>query len=115
MTGKKSTSFTTRGPLSLVALGVVFAAALLGSPRSAEAQTPPPGQRAFNRTCGRCHPDGGEDTGPEIRGRNLTEARMREVIRTGTRRMRPITPQRLTDADLEGVIAYLRTMHAVAP
>jgi mono/diheme cytochrome c family protein len=67
----------------------------------------------FNRACGRCHPHGDEDTGPDIHGKNLSVEAMTKVIRQGTNKMRAITPTKLTDADLEHVIAYLRTIRAV--
>lgn len=117
MTAKKTSELTMRWAMRLGALGLLLAAgaATTAAPRSAHGQTPPPGQAAFNRVCGRCHPNGDEDTGPAIRNRAITEARMREVIRTGTRRMRAIPATRLSDADLDAVIGYLRTMRAVAP
>ncbi len=117
MTANKTTKETARWAMCVGALSLLVAAGavITTSPRAAEAQTPHPGQAPFNRTCGRCHPDGNEDTGPEIRNKNLTEARMREIIRTGTRRMRPISPTKLPDANLDAVIAYLRTMNAVRP
>ena len=67
----------------------------------------------FNRACGRCHPHGDEDTGPAIHDKNLSVEAMTKAIRQGTKRMRAITPTKLTDADLEHVMAYLRTIHAV--
>lgn len=67
----------------------------------------------FNRACGRCHPNGDEDTGPDLHNKNLTVEAMTKVIRQGTKRMRPIAPARLSDADLARVMTFLRTIHAV--
>lgn len=69
--------------------------------------------RVFNHACGRCHPNGSEDTGPDLHGKRLTEARAIEVIRHGTGDMRPISTTRLRDEDLPRVISYLRSIRAV--
>jgi mono/diheme cytochrome c family protein len=61
--------------------------------------------------CGRCHEDG-ESDGPAP-NRNLEESRLTRIVREGSGRMRAIPAARLSDADLQHVIAYLRTTHAV--
>ncbi len=75
--------------------------------------TPRSGRTVFTRVCGRCHEDG-ESDGPAP-NRNLEEARMRTIVRQGDGRMRAIPTSRLSDADLNAVIAYLRTTQACAP
>jgi cytochrome c553 len=67
----------------------------------------------FRRACGRCHPNGDEDTGPDIHNKRLSVEAMTKVIRQGTKRMRPIAPTKLSDADLAHVMAFLRTINAV--
>lgn len=69
------------------------------------------GRAAHQRVCARCHEDGDSD-GPRA-GRNWTEARMRRQIRQGDSQMRPIPTSRLSDADLDALIAYYRTTRAV--
>lgn len=101
----------------------IFAASALGSMTLAVAllaASPPPahaqsaeGVAQFNRACGRCHPQGDEDIGPDLHDKNLTPAAMTRVIRQGTKRMRPIAPARLSDADLARVMVFLRSIHAV--
>lgn len=105
----------------MVALGVGTAA----TPRTAEAQpsaaqcpTPTkakslPGAPQFNRACGRCHPNGDEDTGPKICGKALTTEQMTKLIRGGQKRMKAIPPAKLSDADLGRVMQYLRAIRAV--
>jgi mono/diheme cytochrome c family protein len=78
-----------------------------------EAQAPAEGVPQFNRACGRCHPHGDEDTGPDLHNKNLTAEAMTKVIREGTKRMRPINATKLTDADLTRVMVFLRSIHAV--
>jgi mono/diheme cytochrome c family protein len=71
-------------------------------------------RQLYDRVCGRCHPGGEEDIGPRLRDRNDPEAEVRATIRNGHGRMRPITTARLSDAQLETLIPYLRTqLHAV--
>lgn len=68
----------------------------------------------YNRACGRCHPNGEEDIGPRLRDRNDPEDEVRVTIRRGHGRMRAISTTRLSDADLDTLIPYLRTqLHAV--
>jgi mono/diheme cytochrome c family protein len=101
----------------------ILAASALGSIALALALlavTAPPAQAQsaegvpqFNRTCGRCHPDGNEDDGPDLHNKNLSVAAMTKVVREGTKHMRPIRPTKLSDADLARVMVFLRSIHAV--
>lgn len=109
---------TTRSPrrwiLLASALGsmslVVALMAATAPPVQAQAAV---GVPQFNRACGRCHPNGDEDTGPDLHNKNLSVEAMTKVIRQGTKRMRPIAPTKLTDADLARVMTFLRSIHAV--
>ncbi len=69
------------------------------------------GRTVFTRACGRCHEDNDSD-GPSP-NKNWAEDRMRNQVRQGSSRMRAIPVARLSDADLDLVIAYLRSTHAV--
>lgn len=69
------------------------------------------GRTAFTRVCGRCHEDN-DSEGPHP-GLGWTEARMRGIVRQGNARMRAIPATRLSDGDLDNVIAYLRSTRAV--
>ena len=68
---------------------------------------------AYDRACGRCHPNGEEDVGPRLRNIAWDEARMRRQVRQGGGSMRPIPVTRVSDADLAAAIAYMRTIRAV--
>lgn len=97
-------------------LGVLVAAgALVGSPRVAEAQQTgrAPGAAEFGRACGRCHPNGDEDTGPDLHNKNKSVADMTRIIREGSGKMRPVGPAKLSDANLAKVMLFLRGIHAV--
>lgn len=100
--------------LVLSAFGSMAAvAALLAVTSPAAEAQPAEGVPQFNRACGRCHPQGGEDIGPDLHNKNLTTEAMTKVIREGTKRMRAIPPTKLSDADLPRVLAFLRSIHAV--
>jgi mono/diheme cytochrome c family protein len=100
---------------ALGSIGAVLAALAVTSP-PADAQTPPAeGVAQYNRACGRCHtnPHDDDDIGPNIANKRLTTEAMTKVIREGTKRMRPIAPTKLSDADLARVMVFLRSIHAV--
>jgi mono/diheme cytochrome c family protein len=71
------------------------------------------GGERFEAVCGLCHPGGEEDSGPTLRDIHWDAARMRTQIRNGSGRMRPISAARLSDEDLEKVVAWLGTIGAV--
>jgi mono/diheme cytochrome c family protein len=71
------------------------------------------GGERFEAVCGLCHPGGEEDNGPTLRDIHWDAARMRTQIRNGSGRMRPISATRLSDEDLEKVVAWLGTIGAV--
>jgi mono/diheme cytochrome c family protein len=74
------------------------------------------GQQAWSAVCANCHMPrrpGARPTGPRLENKNLTEARMREIIRSGDGTMRPIPAARLTDGEINLLIPYLRTFRAV--
>lgn len=69
------------------------------------------GRQAFERACGDCH-EANDPEGPNP-GKNWEEARMRTQVRQGGGRMRAIPVRRLSDADLDALIAFFRSTHAV--
>lgn len=71
------------------------------------------GKEIFDARCGDCHPNGEEDVGPSLVAEPHTPARIRQQIREGARRMRPFSEKRLSAVDMEAVLAYLASIHAV--
>jgi mono/diheme cytochrome c family protein len=71
------------------------------------------GRDLFEMHCDDCHPDGEEDVGPSLIAHAHTPARLRQQIREGSGRMKPFPEKRLSDEDLEAVLAYLATINAV--
>lgn len=96
-------------------LGALVLAGAMVTPQTAEAQRRPAanGVAQFNKACGRCHPNGGEDTGPDLHNLNKTEQEMTDIIRNGHKRMKAIPPAKLSNADLTKVMVFLRNLHAV--
>lgn len=71
------------------------------------------GQSRYDSRCGNaCHSSGG---GPPLEGIAWSPERMRRQIREGGSHMPAIGATRLSDDDLEAVLAYLVTIGAIAP
>ena len=71
------------------------------------------GKEVFDSFCGDCHPDGGEDVGPSLIADPHTPARIRKQIREGSGKMRPFPEKRLSNEDMESLLAWLATVNAV--
>jgi mono/diheme cytochrome c family protein len=71
------------------------------------------GREIFAAHCDDCHPDGGEDVGPSLTADAHSPAQIRKQIREGSGRMKPFPEKRLSDDDLEHILAYLASINAV--
>jgi mono/diheme cytochrome c family protein len=71
------------------------------------------GKEVFANFCDDCHPDGGEDVGPSLIAHPHTPARLRKQIREGSGKMRPFSAKRLSDEDMEAILAWLASVDAV--
>lgn len=71
------------------------------------------GKEVFASFCDDCHPDGGEDVGPSLIADPHTPPRLRQQIREGSGKMRPFSEKRLSNDDMEAVLAYLASINAV--
>jgi len=71
------------------------------------------GRELFETHCDDCHPDGGEDVGPSLIEDPHSPGQLRRQIREGSGRMRPFSPGRLSDGDMEALLAYLASINAV--
>ena len=95
---------------------------LLSSPIQAQKKGPkqPPakaeqpakrGRELFAKNCSPCHganAQGGE--GPNLHGLKLTDQRIIKTIKDGIKSEMPSFASRFKDADLRGLVAYLRTL-----
>lgn len=71
------------------------------------------GKEVFASFCDDCHPDGGEDVGPSLIADPHSPPRLRQQIREGSGKMRPFSEKRLSNDDMEAVLAYLASINAV--
>ena len=63
--------------------------------------------------CEGCHPGGEEGDGPKIAGEGETPAEMRWRVRSGGDDMPAFGPDKISDADLEALLAFTETFGAV--
>jgi mono/diheme cytochrome c family protein len=68
------------------------------------------GEARYNAVCASCHNNGA----PPVANLGWTTAHLRQQIREGSANMPAIHEARLSDADLEAVLAYLNTIGTVA-
>lgn len=71
------------------------------------------GSDVFQTHCEDCHPGGEEDVGPSLIADPHTPARLRQQVREGSGKMRPFSEKRISNEDLEALLAYLQTINAV--
>jgi mono/diheme cytochrome c family protein len=71
------------------------------------------GKELFDTSCGDCHPGGESDVGPSLIAEPHTAPRIRQQIREGSGKMRPFSEKRLSNDDMEAVLAYLASINAV--
>lgn len=67
------------------------------------------GEARYNAVCASCHNNGA----PPVANIGWTEAHLRRQIREGSANMPAIHVARLSDADMEAVLAYMNTIGAV--
>jgi len=70
------------------------------------------GQRVFaSKPCAGCHGANGQGgVGPKIAGLSLSYAEFSAVVRAGAPPMPAFTPAQVSDAELQQIYAYLRSL-----
>ena len=68
------------------------------------------GEQLFTDICGACHEGGGA---PDLRAEAHAAALVRMIVREGEGTMPPLDTSRLSEEDLEAVLAYMQSVHAV--
>jgi len=106
-----ATTTAAAEPAAVTPAAATTAATTATHPAAGGAQAVARGRAVLTRACGNCHEPGDSD-GPSA-GKNWAEDRMRAQVRQGAGRMRAIPAARLNDADLDALVAYLRSIHAV--
>jgi len=78
-----------------------------GSPRAKIEQ----GQALFSRNCAHCHgEDARGDEGPDLHDVKKSDARIRQIITQGIKGEMPKFNTKFSNAEVEALIAYLRTL-----
>lgn len=62
------------------------------------------GEEVYNQSCAICH-----NSGPSLENIGWSPARLRQQIREGSGRMPAISANRVSDADMEAILAYMVT------
>jgi len=107
----------------LSALGIAFAAGEVFQPRSTAASggdklaipragtLAHQGYRLFMLNCAHCHgPDARGEEGPDLHGVTKSDARIASVIKNGVKGEMPKFGAKLTDTDVQALIAFVRSL-----
>jgi len=108
----------------LAAVSLAFAAgelirpkALAASDAKATSVIPPDGTQArkgytlFLQNCAHCHGnDARGDEGPDLHGVTKSDARIASIIKNGIKGEMPKFGAKLTDADVQALIAFVRSL-----
>ena len=71
------------------------------------------GHSLFDHNCAHCHGDDARgDEGPSLYDLNKTDARIARIVREGIKGEMPKFGAKLNDADIQALIAYLRTLNS---
>lgn len=73
----------------------------------------PTGSEVYAEFCEGCHPGGEEGDGPRIAGAGVSPAEVRWKVRSGGDDMPAFGPDKISDVDLEAVLAYAETFGTV--
>jgi mono/diheme cytochrome c family protein len=69
------------------------------------------GYNLFEFNCAHCHGDDARgDEGPDLHGLVKSDARLTKIIKGGIKGEMPAFGKKFTDADVQALIAYLRTL-----
>jgi mono/diheme cytochrome c family protein len=69
------------------------------------------GYRLFDHNCAPCHgEDARGDEGPNLHGLAKSDARLATIIKGGIKGEMPSFAKKFSDADVQALIAYLRTL-----
>ena len=67
------------------------------------------GADIFATNCAGCHPG----VGPDLQGHNATVAESRQIVREGEDRMPAFGSDKISDQDLENVLAYMQDTYGM--
>ncbi|MEM7437646.1 MAG: cytochrome c [Myxococcota bacterium] len=73
------------------------------------------GEVVYTEFCEGCHPGGEAGDGPKLVGLSESSSQMRFKVRYGGDEMPGFDSSKISDADLEALVAYTVTLGAVSP
>lgn len=73
------------------------------------------GQVVYYRECHMCHPHGGAGLGPAVVNKPLPGPLMKLQVRTGLGAMPSFPEEKISAADLDALIEYIKAVHANKP
>jgi mono/diheme cytochrome c family protein len=83
----------------------------LTSIRSAQSPLAAQGQHLFLMNCAHCHGDDARgDEGPDLHGLRKTDARLSALINNGIKGEMPRFNQKLSESDVQALIAFLNSL-----
>jgi mono/diheme cytochrome c family protein len=96
----------------LLSAAVSLATALAQPPAKPAGQSTIDVKTLFATTCGFCHLDGGRAAGrgPQLMGTTRSDEFIRERIKNGKEGAMPAFGEMLSDADIDAVIDYIRSL-----
>lgn len=70
------------------------------------------GKAVYARYCNVCHPGGGAGSGPSLTALapRLTDEQIEYAVRQGKKRMPGYKTTDISDADLDGIVVYIRSL-----
>jgi mono/diheme cytochrome c family protein len=70
------------------------------------------GRVLYSRNCAHCHGDDARgDEGPDLHGLKKSDLRIRQIIASGIKGEMPQFGLKFSDAEIEALVAYLRTLN----
>ena len=109
-------------PLALAALALLAASCAtarrdepLAGPLPLDSPQLVAGQQVFMRNCYQCHPGGSAGLGPAINDKPLPGLAIKTQVRKGVGAMPAFDANRIPDADVDNLIAYLKTVRKNKP
>lgn len=116
-------------PKKLVLMGVVASLAFAYACSKGEGESTTPvsfegpiastdvakGAEVYATYCEGCHPGGAAGDGPVITGLNWSPAAMRNQIRLGSDDMPSFGTEKISDSELEALLAFTVTLDATSP
>jgi mono/diheme cytochrome c family protein len=65
------------------------------------------GQNIYRQYCNHCHPGGEDGVGPSLKGKDLSEDKLRLQIRDGIGSMPPFTEKQISKVEMDALIHYI--------